>query len=156
MSSTKQPVWRYRGNLGDASPLTEHAAFVYEDITGVYSPEMVLFNAPATIKIGTKYKVHRIMCEKCYYTDGVLSDNRFHKDKPAWFKVKDVANVHGAKVQDVIDRLCSDDILDRCAAYQMLVNNYGVVNFDSYPVLMTRTELRRRYRAPFRHGSYPV
>jgi hypothetical protein len=129
---------------------------VYEDITGVYPPEMVLFDAPATIKTGTKYKVHRVMCEKCYHTDGVLSDNRFHKDKPAWFDVQDVARTHGADVQQIIDGLCGDDILARCAVYQMLVRHHGVINFDEYPARMTRTELRRRYRAPFRHGSYPV
>src|SRR3954468_13143056 len=39
-----QPKWKYVVNIGDETPLEYGGAFVFVDETGVYSPEMEVYN----------------------------------------------------------------------------------------------------------------
>lgn len=147
--NTKQPIWRYLGNLGDVHPLDHGGAFVYVDATGVYDPELVLFDECDT---GKRTTVSRIVCTPCRVTDGILSDNKFHPLHPAWF-AKDLPNVaktYGMPADELTSLLCSDEPLDLAQGYQMMADYFGRLNFDGYPDKMSRTEIRRRYRAAFR------
>ena len=45
---TNQPNWVFVCNLGDASQIEHGGKFVYVDTTGVYRPEVVLLEPPAT------------------------------------------------------------------------------------------------------------
>jgi hypothetical protein len=149
MHPTKQPVWKYLGNLGDVHPLDYGGALVYEDKTGAYEPELVLFDGVSPCERTT---VTRIVCTPCRVTDGVLSDNKFHPLHPAWFadKLPGVAETYGMDVDELTAILCSSDSLELAEGYRILSGYFGEFEFDQYPDKMTRTEIRRRYPAAFR------
>ena len=162
--STKQPKWRFLANLGDVNPFIS-AALVFIDMTGVYEPEIVLFGEhdmeetpDDRLDYGEKevekYRVHRFSLDRCSMQGAkweTLSDNRFHSDKPAWFadKLSQVADSVGAEVEELSKRLLSNDPLERAQSYIDMANYFGCHEFDSEPCLMTRGEIRRRYRAAF-------
>jgi len=93
---TQQPVCKFLANLGDANPI-EHGGFaVFVDETGVYAPECELLETPE--ETGRRdWSVRRIICERCTFINGVLSDNKFHPAKPAWFadKLGAMASTYG-------------------------------------------------------------
>lgn len=149
--STKQPKWRFLANLGDVDPFIS-AALVFLDMTGVHEPEMVWFDEDNTRE--GKYVVRRVVLARCSMLGNkpnTISDNRFHVDKPAWFAqdLPHSAAVSGMDGNLAANLLVSDDPLRRAEAYRALIAYHGPDNFDSYPRLMTRSEIRRHYRAAF-------
>lgn len=152
-----QPKWRYVANLGDASPLDYGGLFVYEDETGVYAPECERLERDSDDDSG--FTVHRWSLDKCTFINGVLSDNKFHPDKPAWFAKPESEKVNrpqdttylsnveeyvGSET-DLTQDFCSDDILVRARAYESVGSYHGFVNLDSYPLKLTAVEANQRY-----------
>ena len=145
---TKQPIWKLSANLGDVNPL-EGGSLLYEDATGVYAPELVLIRESDE---SGQFSVSRLCCDLCYKigTDGV-SDNRFHKDRPAWFsdKLASVEACCGSDAGTLLASLCDVNPVARALGYLCLVAYFGAFEFDQYPVRMTEAELRTHYADAF-------
>ncbi len=142
---TKQPKWKFVANLGDVNYIQEGGLFVYIDETGVYAPEMVKIY-PIDNKTG-KCEIRRVILDKCTFENGVLSDNPYHKDKPAWFStgINSVPRFGGYTTATFIGYLTGDNIPDRAIAWQLIGDYFGWENLDSYPSFMTAEEFNSRY-----------
>ena len=127
---TNQPNFKCVANLGDVTPWDYGGAFVLVDQTGVYTPELRVFEKP----IGTMYDEYTILLEKCTYINGVLSDNKYHPDTPAWFAkaLVGTAEATGISELDLINWFCSSEILERAWAYLTVYLYHGPQGFPTY------------------------
>lgn len=144
---SNQPIWRLVAQLGDANPIDYGGLFVYEDTTGVYPPECERLDAPEDD--GGKWIVHRFILEPCTYVAGVLSDNKFHPESPAWFadSIEDIAKHNGQpEPRAFIDSLTSGTTAERAFCWMAIGEYHGFENLDSYPLTLTREEAEERYR----------
>jgi hypothetical protein len=144
--SMSQPDWKCIAQLGDVSPMEYGGTWLFVDKTGVYCPELeFLLERDEESKL---YTVYRILCEKCTFENGILSDNKFHKDYPAWFAkdIESVASCVDVESSELIEQLCSDDALQRATGYLNLVSYYGHYEFDDYPLTLKALEAYSRYR----------
>jgi len=140
-----QPIWRCIAQLGDASPTEYGGHWVFIDETGVYPPEAeVLFVDEEGDRPAYAY---RYLLEKCYWNDGVLSDNKYHKDHPAWFADDlDKVSLYADWDHDnLIDALCGDDVKLCARAYHDIGSYHGFNNLDQYPLELTQQEVEARY-----------
>jgi hypothetical protein len=130
--------------LGDRHPLEYGGYFVYEDKTGVYAPEAELLITPEND--GGKYEVRRFILEPCTFQDGVLSDNKFHPETPAWFagSIGSIANFIGMPVAELIDALVNGNLVHKAMAWQAIGDYHGFDNLDSYPLYFNRAEAEAR------------
>ena len=95
---TAQPVWKLLANIGDVHPIEYGGYFVFVDETGVYPPEAELLISPDSDDAPEGWVAYRFILDPCTYVDGILSDNHFHPELPAWFAdagVGEVANFAG-------------------------------------------------------------
>ena len=149
MSTTLQPIWKFIANLGDIHPLDYGGYFVYEDETGVYPAEAELIETKSdeAYDDNETYTVHRFILDRCTFVDGILSDNKFHPEHPAWFAshITGIASYIGSNVDELYTMLCSESAVDRAFAYRSIGEHSGFENLDSYPLTMTRAEAKRRY-----------
>lgn len=148
---TNQPSYRFVANLGDRNPF-ENGALLFVDSTGVYSPELVILAGEPDAH---KFTVSRLCLDRCAMlanNPATLSGNRYHADQPAWFadKLPAVASFVGRTTEDLAKALVSSNPVELAGAYIALAGYFGCHEFDSYPVEMTRGEIKRRYRAAFR------
>ena len=132
---TKQSIWKCVANLGDATPWDYGGQFVMVDQTGVYRPELWIWEEPTDDgpQVWTEY---RLCLEHHTYINGILSDNKFHPDYAVWYadKLGSVAETTGTTEEDLIEQLCSVDPVDRAVAYRVLVGYFGPDEFDQYPL----------------------
>jgi hypothetical protein len=144
--TTQQPEWTMLANLGDVNPLNHGGVFVYTDATGVYPPEVEIIE-PDDDDEPTSWTVHRFILEPCTLVNGVLSDNPFHPDHPAWFAdgLQAVADSTDRGLSSLQAALCSEDIITRAFAYVDVARHFGLENFDEYPLTLDRTEANERY-----------
>lgn len=140
-----QPVWREVGRLGDVNPIEHGGAIVYEDAGGAYPPEMELIEPD-----GRRVLAYRVVLEPHTWRGGVLSDNPFHPEHPAWYaaRIAEVAESTGGEVQDLIRALRGRDAMAKARAYQDMIGFFGAHEFDDSPLRLTRREAEERYRAP--------
>ncbi len=144
---TQQPKWKFVANLGDVNPIQNGGLFVYIDETGVYDPEMTKI-CPIDNETGKcECEIRRVILEKCTFENGILSDNKYHKDKPAWFStgINSVPRFGGYITATFIGYLTGDDIINRAIAWQLIGDYFGWDNLDSYPEFMTEDEINERY-----------
>lgn len=147
--ATNQPEWQCIANLGDVSPVDYGGFFVFIDRTGVYAPEAEYLDAPED-DTGT-WHAYRFILERCLQQiDGVLSDNEYHPEAPAWFadKLESVAESAGMDERELRTDLCAKDPIRRAGAYQTLLGYFGPDEFDSDPLTLTRDEADARYSGP--------
>jgi hypothetical protein len=152
---TNQPKWKAVATIGDVNPIEYGGGFVLTDKTGVYPPEIELIEPPADDDERGPLTVYRIVMEPHTYVNDVLSDNEFHPDHPVWYadKIESVADSVGCEPEELIGGLCSDSPIERALAYRDLIGYFGPHEFDSYPLTLTRSEAKRRYRkAQYRIG----
>jgi hypothetical protein len=132
---TNQPTWKCVANLGDATPWDYGGAFVMVDETGVYDPELWLFEVPNNEDDPTVE--YRILLEPCTFQGSHISDNRYHPEYPAWFgtqeRLAEMAEESGICVLELINWFCSDDPVKRATAYQIAIDRHGPYEFDQYP-----------------------
>jgi len=140
---TQQPSWHCIANLGDINPETEGGQFLMVDKRGVYTPELWIFN------LATWSTVDLIQCYEVKNEDfdfPAVSDNKYYMDKPSWFgkreQLKSVAETNGSDLYDLKNKLCSACPALRAEGYIMLVNSYGVENFDFYSDVKTPAETK--------------
>jgi hypothetical protein len=146
--SMSQPEWELVAQLGDKSPIDYGGYFIYWDKTGVYPEEVVILETNDECEDKAEWTAYRFILERCTFTDGVLSDNKYHPDKPAWFanKIESVADSIDASVTELISMFCSDNPIERAHAYKAIGEYYGMANLDDYPVhYRTRHEVEERF-----------
>jgi hypothetical protein len=163
--TSNQPVWKLLDVLGDVNPIDHGGMLVYQDETGVYAPEAVVI--VALIKDyeddPDRWIVYRFPLERCTYINGVLSDNPFHPEHPAWFATPEsrrverpqdttylsrVADNEGMEIEELIAAFCSADPIERAAAYEAIGSYHGFINLDHDPITdFDRSEMEAR------HGS---
>lgn len=92
--------------------------------------------------------VYRFGLDKCTLVDGVLSDNPYHPNKPAWFakNIDSIASFGGISPEELRKLFCSDNPVERGLAYELLGHYSGFFELDHYPLNVTRAEAKRRYR----------
>jgi hypothetical protein len=157
---TEQPNWKLIGQLGDASPMEYGGYFIFEDTTGQYPPEAELLCIYDDGSEAIGAQVYRFCLDQCTYVNGVLSDNEFHPDYPAWFAqpedrrrerpqdttyLRNLARFEGRETGDLISLFTSDNPLLRAMAYRAVGEFHGFDNLDSYPLTLTMEEVRERY-----------
>jgi hypothetical protein len=143
-----QPAWKLVAQLGDADPISYGGYFVYEDATGVHPPEAELLESPDDDDAPEGWTVYRFPLERCTFIDGVLSDNSYHPECPAWFAddLNSVASCMGLDVQALRDDLCSADPIRLAEAYRAIGEYHGFINMDEYPISdFDRSQLEARY-----------
>lgn len=157
-----QPVWRLIANLGDEHPIDHGGYFVYRDETEVYPEEAELLEViDGDDEEETTWVVRRFILDRCTLVNGILSDNTYHPEHPAWFAqpeskrarrpqdttyLLNVANSMDTNVEALEAALCSEDPLRRAHAYRLIGEFHGWDNFDSYPLEFTdRAEVEARY-----------
>lgn len=155
-----QPVWKFVANLGDVNPIDHGGYFVYVDETGVYPPEAVYLEVEGDDE-ANKWTEYRFSLEPCTFKDGILSDNKFHPEHPAWFAkpekerkerpqdttyLKTVADACGQTEEELIEQFCSDDPVQRAFSWREVGMCHGWRNLDDYPLEFTdRSEVEARY-----------
>jgi hypothetical protein len=125
LNMTNQPKWRCIANLGDTNPLEYGGAFLLVDETGVYPPEMEVWqDADDTYPL----RMGRFILERCTYRDGVLSDNKYHPEMAAWW-AKDlsaIADQAGREELELIQDLCSVNPFQRAQGYLDVMSYHGL------------------------------
>lgn len=146
---TNQPTWRRIANLGDVNPLDYGGLYVYIDRTKQYEAEIELLDVADTEDEQPQWKIYRTPIDRCTFVDGVLSDNKFHPELPAWFakSLPSIAETAGIDELALITALCGEDIVQRAEAYRDIASYHGWENFDAYPRMYAkRSELPRRWQ----------
>jgi hypothetical protein len=126
-------------SIGDRDPIAYGGAFVYVDETGVYPPEMTVFE-PAY--------------EEEWDNDGENSILRIYRIilepnvKNEWWyeKLADVSQWSGLPVEYYHEMLEGEGSIGiKAMAYNDLIEYFGFENFDFYPEEMTATAAYDRY-----------
>ncbi len=136
-------------NIGDVNPIDYDGIFIYK--TGDKTGEVEVLSVIGDDSDGmpTKWQVSRFVLEQHTYENGILSDDKFHKNHPVWYSkdIEHVANCYDIPVNELIDLLCSDDIISRAMGYHIIWSWYGLHNFDEYPLEYTnRGHVYARYK----------
>jgi hypothetical protein len=142
----EQPRWQLIANLGDASPIDYGGYFVYRDLTGVYTEEAEVLESPEDDS--GEWTVYRFALDRCTLANGILSDNAFHPEIPAWFSddIDAIASATGDNASLIRSSFCSSDPLQRANVYRLLGEHSGFINLDQYPTTFTdRAEVEARY-----------
>lgn len=162
---TTQPVWKFLANLGDANPLEYGGYFVFEDSTGVYEAEAEWYDPEDG-------QCYRFSLDQFVNTEyGLISSHiwdthlrmmagdklPYHKTLPypitdyanrEWF-IKYLPDMQSAFAEDsginLVDKLCSNNPLDRAFVYREVGEYWGFDNLDNYPLDVTPKEARQRY-----------
>ena len=103
------------------------------------------------------FEVHYLSLDRCTYINGVLSDNPFHPDHPAWFAntrderapnsksgLEALASHIGEDVDILIGRFCSENPVERARAYEALFNYWGDQTSEG-PLELNLAEVKERY-----------
>lgn len=142
---TKQPDWKLVAQLGDVHPIDHGGYFVYEDTTGVYPPEVAVLVPPVSDK--GSWIEYRFVLEPCTWINGILSDNKFHPEHPAWFakEIGSVSNCVGIPLAELIDMFTNGNTVSKARAWEAIGDYFGFENLDSYPNKFSRKEIESRY-----------
>ena len=165
---TQQPEWELVGNLGDINVVDCGGFLVYHDKTGVYQPEVELYepwNDSDKPHGGMMYRFilepPRFKTFKRYigtdgreyqYQDRTLLDfpsergSSWHWYCEWWVKYLDsIATSAGTTKFHLLRELFSTNPMQRASAYCDIVGHFGPDEFDSYPVELTEVEAQARY-----------
>lgn len=155
-----QPTWKFIANLGDVNPIDYGGLFVFEDTTGVYPPEAEYLECPESDDRNEVYYVYRFSLDKCSYVNGVLSDNKYHPELSAWWAKPEsekltrpqdttylslMSETMGIDEDEYIRLFTSGYPLERAQAYRDIGVYHGFDNLDSYPLILSRNEVCKRY-----------
>jgi len=142
---TNQPRWNCVANLGDADPFEYGGQFLMVDSTGVYSPELWVYDESERTR-------HTIVLDKCFRINNdngeiLVGANIYHHYLPEWFgyhkTLEFVASFIGETTEQFAIMLCGG-IYDRARAYKAIADYYGIANFEHHPYTY---ETKRQARA---------
>lgn len=142
---SEQPKFKCVAQLGDMDPVTHGGAWLLTDTTGTYPDELEMFMPYFDEPYG---HVYRFACESCTYENGVLSDNEYHPEHPAWFAgdMDRIARFVGLdSAESLISDLCGSDAVDRARSYMAIVDYHGIENFDCDPMRVSLSDAKKRY-----------
>jgi hypothetical protein len=129
--TTKQPVWEFIANLGDVN-VTQYGGFlIYRDATGVYPPEVELYETSEDETGGTVFR---------FILEPDSANEWWHSELP------EVAQSCGQNVSQYHADLASGDPVRIATVYRDLVGYFGAFEFDQYPLQLTEAEAEERYR----------
>lgn len=141
---TSQPKWKCIAQLDDINPIDHGGYWILLDTTGEYSPEgEVLIE-----QCDHTYLAYRFLLDKCTHVNGILSDNPYHPDHPAWYAddLRSISSSAGYNhMGELVEDLCSDNPINLAIAYRAIGEYYGYDNLDHDPLVLTRSEARKRY-----------
>jgi hypothetical protein len=155
--SDNQPVWKYLTNLGDVNFKDHDGLLLFKDETGHYTEEVEKI---ARIGEEDRWEIYRVVLDRCTFENGVLSDNQFHKDMPAWWVDYDsdlyavnetrtglahIASHSGLEEVELAKMFCSVNPEERALAYEAVASYYGWMNLDHYPLTLNEAEFDKRY-----------
>jgi hypothetical protein len=111
-----------------------------------------------------KWRVYRFVLEPCTYINGILSDNKYHPSKAAWFAkpeserkarpqdttyLKNIADFVGITVDELAAEFTAgsntEGLIKRALAWRAVGEYHGFENLDSYPLDFDRAEVEQRY-----------
>ena len=158
---SKQPDWKFIGNIGDVNPITYGGAFIYEDRTGVYAPEVAYIDTDNSDELekGT-WRVYRFSIEPCTFDNAILSDNRFHPEHPAWFAqpesrrgerpqdttyLSNISDFVGITPVELIAMFLSPDLRVRAQAWLHVGEYHGFENLDTDYETFNYREVKRHF-----------
>lgn len=142
--------WIFIKNLGDINPLDYGGYFIYKHKTGIY-PEA----AEKLLVDEDTYTVYRFPLDRLKLVDGYLVPLAYVPNWPhplekydEWFheELGEVAEFSGTQKAQLELAFTSADPVDRAFAYEAVGNHFGWVEFDSYPLTISRQEAEKRYR----------
>ncbi len=158
--TTQQPNWELVGNLGDVNVKNHGGFLVYRDTTGVYQPEVELYEANEDETGGTAYRFvlerprFKTLTEKGKQS-GFISSRELptseRNDTWHWYnewfvdKLDSVAETCGTTKFQLLRGLFSNNPMARASAYRDIVEYFGPDEFDSYPLALTEDEAIERY-----------
>jgi len=133
-----QPKWRHIGSIGDVDPIAYGGAFVYEDTTGVYAPEM------SWIEPGTDEQWHEMEGRTPLQVFRILLER--DPQHEFWYeKLPQIATYTGQPLEELQQAARSDNALAKAQLYDSLIRYFGVEELDSYPDTMTEDEAYAKY-----------
>ena len=141
--TTNQPKWVCAANLGDVNPLEYGGKFLLIDATGIYDPELWVYEEWSEEDPGRR--LYRIILERCFPIEGGhVGDNVYHSYMPAWFgKRKDLKRVEDfADHTQLVFDLCSSNAIRLAQGYISLIGFYGAHEFDEYHQTLTTKQAR--------------
>ena len=150
--TTQQPIWKLVANLGDRNVADYGGFLVYVDTTGVYRPEVELYE-PNTDEDYTGGTMYRFVLEPPRFkTNGSYREAIGEYDKVwhrEWFsspeRLKSAADTCCMSAFSLLRDLASKDPVRCAVGYQTLISTYGPGEFDHYPVTLTEDEAQQRY-----------
>jgi hypothetical protein len=150
-----QPIWEYVANLGDIDVAKYGGFIVYRDTTGVYPPEVEIYEPSEDENGGMMYRFSlnppRFKTLNAGQWDSSNPKNmHWHRE---WFAQKDklesAASTSGITPMELLRDLHSKDPVRRALGYQALIANFGPFEFDQYPVKLTESEAQERYQVGY-------
>lgn len=146
-----QPEWKFVANLGDVNPLDHGGRFVFVDETGVYEPEMEIYD-PDTREV-SRFSLDRMARlnggRRLIPYSVTIPEYLPHplEHYVEWFSddIESIASTAGLEPDELRRLFCSVDPLERAQAYMALADYHGLDNLDSYPLVLSRKEARERY-----------
>jgi len=145
-----QPIWAFLRNLSQEDPLEQGGYFIYVDETGAYPEEMERL----VPMIDRGFLVYRTPLDRLKMVDGYLVPLRYRPEWPhpverydEWFheKMDEVAHSIGSTKEELETDFTSPDPIRRAWAYQAVGDHFGWENFDSYPLRLTKAEVKKRF-----------
>jgi len=127
---TKQPNWELIANLGDVHPADYGGFLVYRDTTGVYGPEVEVYEPNQEEETGGT--LYRFMLE--------TGDDEWFMDK-----LPEVAGSCGQDVEEYRNDLKSGDPVKIALVYRGLTSYFGCFEFDQYPLTLAEKDAQERY-----------
>ncbi len=161
---TRQPEWELVANLGDRNWIDYGGYFVYKDKTGCYTEEGEMLCIPEEGEGEGKYVVYRFCLDKCKLVEDdethviYLVSANYDPSWPyplsvydEWFHehLVDIASSISMDWEELRDLFCSDNPIDRAIAYRAIVDCLGYENLDSYPLTLTKDEVKERYNGKY-------
>lgn len=151
---------QFIGHLGDVNPVEHNGAVVLVDPELPDRPEMeVMVNYSDFADDSDHVKIFRFEIRRCTFVDGVLSDNEFHPEHPAWFAshLDSIEHCNGYEAGHLVEALCSEDLMVRAQAYYDLLYFHGEEEFDQEPLILSTREAEHRYsHEKFGFGYEPL
>jgi hypothetical protein len=149
---TNQPKWELIAQLGDKNPLEHGGYWVFVDKKGVYTPEaekLILCDDNENINL-----VYRFSLDQLKMHNDMLISYRYDSTFPnavesykEWFSddIPSVASYVGMTTEQLQALFCSDNPIERAAAYEAIGDYFGYVNLDSDSLPYTKKEVKSRF-----------
>jgi hypothetical protein len=149
---TKQPNWEFVAQLGDANPILHGGYFIYRDLTKVYADEGEYVEPYKEVDNEIiSWRIWRFSLDKLKQHKHPTEDRmllictRYRANWPhpvegydEWFNrdISGLASFGGQTPAELREAFCSDNIIERARAYELVGKYHGFLNLDGYPLII--------------------